>query len=82
MQLLSPSVFLPGRMAYEFDTEIQAVSSDVPRIIYLSKEDAPAADWSKKVASILPESVARVRDAFQRAIEERRQRKRDKTMGA
>jgi len=78
----APSVFLPGRMAYEFDTEIQTASSDVPRIIYLSKEDAPAADWSKKVASILPESVARVRDAFQRAIEERRQRKRDKTMGA
>mmetsp|Transcript_61673 Transcript_61673/g.198692 ORF Transcript_61673/g.198692 Transcript_61673/m.198692 type:complete len:571 (-) Transcript_61673:191-1903(-) len=75
------TVFLPGRMAYEFDTSVSQAPSDIPRIVYTSKEDAPAVDGSRKVASVLPEMVTRVREALQRAAEGRRQRKRDRTAG-
>jgi len=80
----APSLFLPGRMSYEFDTDAAVTDSknDIPRTLYMSKEDAPAADWSKKVASTLPETVSRVRDVLHRALEERRQRKRERTSGA
>lgn len=76
------TVFLPGRMSYEFDIAMNQGRTDIPRIVYISKEDAPSVDGSTKVASVLPETVARLRDAFQRATEERRQRKREKTVGA
>jgi len=78
----APSVFLPGRMAFEFETNMEQGRNDIPRILYMSKEDAPPVDLSKKVASVLPETVTRVRDAMQRAIEERKQRKLNKTSGA
>lgn len=35
----APSVFLPGRMAYEFDTDLYMGNTDIPAIIYMSKED-------------------------------------------
>lgn len=78
----APSVFLPGRMAFEFETGMEQGRNDIPRILYMSKEDAPPVDLSKKVASILPETVTRVRDAMQKAIEERKQRKLNKSSGA
>eukprot|EP00450_Noctiluca_scintillans_P027298 CAMPEP_0194530732 /NCGR_PEP_ID=MMETSP0253-20130528/67793_1 /TAXON_ID=2966 /ORGANISM="Noctiluca scintillans" /LENGTH=539 /DNA_ID=CAMNT_0039376003 /DNA_START=76 /DNA_END=1692 /DNA_ORIENTATION=- len=71
----APSVFLPGRMSYEIDT---VGKEDIPRIIYMSKEDAPSVDWSKKVAHVLPGTVARVRGSLQKAAEERKQRKQNK----
>jgi len=76
------TVFLPGRMCYEFEISASDnVRSDIPRIVYISKEDAPAFDNSKRVAGSLPETVERVRGAFQRAVEERKQRKREKALG-
>eukprot|EP00927_Polykrikos_kofoidii_P056146 TRINITY_DN50311_c0_g1_i1.p1 TRINITY_DN50311_c0_g1~~TRINITY_DN50311_c0_g1_i1.p1 ORF type:complete len:632 (+),score=136.81 TRINITY_DN50311_c0_g1_i1:133-1896(+) len=78
----APSIFLPGRMAYEFDLASDTRSTEgIPRIIYMSKEDAPAGDFSKKVASVLPETVTRVHGCLLRAMEERKQRKREKTLG-
>jgi len=78
------SVFLPGRMCFEFDTGIEQGHQDIPRMVYMSKEDAPKIDNSKRVASMLPETVVQVRDAFQKAVEKRKQQKqqqRDKTSG-
>jgi len=77
----APSVFLPGRMAFEFDTELEQGPQDIPRIVYAAKEDAPSVDNSTKVAALLPQTVAKVRDAFYRALEERKRRKLDKTSG-
>lgn len=78
----APTTFLEGRMNYEFDTDASQSSADIPRIIYMSKEDAPKVDFSKKVASVLPETVARMRDALQRASDRKKQAKKDKTAGA
>lgn len=78
----APSVFLPGRMCFEFDTGIEQGPQDIPRMVYMSKEDAPKVDNSKRVASMLPETVVQVRDAFQKALEKRKQQKRDKISGA
>lgn len=78
----APTVFLPGRMAFEFDTGLELGHQDIPRIVFSAKEDAPAVDNSKKVAAILPESVIRVREAFQMALENRKQRKLNKTPAA
>lgn len=71
----SPTVFLPGRMAFEFDTTMEQGPQDIPKIIYMAKEDAPSVDHSKKVAATLPETVVKVRDAFEKAVEERKKRK-------
>lgn len=76
------STFLPGRMCYEFDTAVDQTKTDIPRMVYISKEDAPSVDASKKVAPILPETISKVREAFQRANEERKQRRREKAQGA
>jgi len=78
----APSIFLPGRMCYEFDTGVVQAKTDIPRIVYISKEDAPSVDVSKRVAPILPDTVSKVREAFQRATEERKQRKRERAQGA
>lgn len=78
----APSIFLPGRMAFEFDTDMEQGQQDIPRIVYMSKEDAPKVDTSQKVASMLPETVLRVKDAFARAIEARKQRKLNQAAGA
>lgn len=78
----APTVFLPGRMRYEFDTgTVQCSTQDIPRIIYLSKEETLAVDGSKTVASALPETVQLVRESLQRAVEDRKRRKHDKTAG-
>lgn len=77
----APNTFLEGRMNYEFDTGASQSSVDTPSTIFMSKEDAPKADFSKKVASVLPETVARVRDALQRASDRKKQAKKDKTAG-
>jgi len=78
----APTTFLEGRMNYEFDLDASQSSTDIPRIIYLSKEDAPKVDFSKKVASVLPGTVSRMRDALQRASDRKKQAKKDKTAGA
>lgn len=78
----APQVFLPGRMEYEFDVADKADNTDIPRIIYMSKEDAPKPDWSKKVSGVLPETVAKVSNCLLRAAEERKRRKLDRTTGA
>lgn len=70
--------FLPGRMSYEFDVSIGRGRTDIPRIIYTSKEDAPKVDASKTVASALQETVAKVRESLHRAAEERKRRKHEK----
>lgn len=75
------SVFLPGRMQYEFDIDSRQIASDIPRTIYISKEDTPTVDWSEKVASILPATIVQLRDVIRRGLEERRKRKRDKLSG-
>merc|ERR1719336_397919 len=36
------TVFLPGRMCYEFDTTTAVSHTDIPRIVYISKEEAPS----------------------------------------
>jgi len=82
----APSVFLPGRMTYEFDIVEQARDSvgyvsDIPRIVYTSKEEAPKADWSKKVASAHGDLVARVRETLLKAQEDRKNRKQAKKSG-
>eukprot|EP00928_Gymnodinium_smaydae_P037140 TRINITY_DN25825_c0_g1_i1.p1 TRINITY_DN25825_c0_g1~~TRINITY_DN25825_c0_g1_i1.p1 ORF type:complete len:586 (+),score=154.07 TRINITY_DN25825_c0_g1_i1:172-1929(+) len=79
----APSIFLPGRMEYEFDVDPDAQSTaDIPRIIYMSKDDAPSVDKSRRVSPVLAESVGRVRASMQRAIEERKRRKQEKMSGA
>lgn len=78
----APTTFLPGRMNYEFDTDSRQDSTDIPRIIYLSKEDAPRVDMSKKAASVLPETVSRMKSALQRFIDRKKQAKLDKKAGA
>lgn len=78
----APTTFLQGRMNYEFDTDASQSSADIPRIIYMSKEDAPKVDFSKKAASVLPETVSRMRDALQRASDRKKQARKDKTAGA
>mmetsp|Transcript_145638 Transcript_145638/g.369557 ORF Transcript_145638/g.369557 Transcript_145638/m.369557 type:complete len:502 (-) Transcript_145638:341-1846(-) len=79
----APSIFLPGRMAYEFDIgiDLSKSSSDIPRTVYTSKEDAPTVDSSKRVASILPETVHLIRHTLQKVAVERRQRRRDRIAG-
>mmetsp|Transcript_98747 Transcript_98747/g.178288 ORF Transcript_98747/g.178288 Transcript_98747/m.178288 type:complete len:594 (-) Transcript_98747:70-1851(-) len=75
----APSFFLPGRMAYEFDTDVAVnVKSDIPRIVYSSKEDAPSHDSSRKPSGILPDSVMKVKNSIARALEERKNRKLQK----
>lgn len=78
----APSVFLPGRTSYVFDTDVEPSKNDIPRIVYSSKEEAPSVDWSKKVTHIETRTIERVRDALHEAAEQRRQRKRDRTRGA
>merc|ERR1711937_588809 len=71
----APTSFLPGRMNFEFDTGMEQGHQDIPRIVYMAKEEAPKVDNSKRVAPMLPESVTRVHDAIQRALEARKRRK-------
>lgn len=77
----APSTFLPGRMAYEFDTGMSAGSGDIPRTVFASKEDAPRVNNSRRAAPILPETVTLVRDVLHKIVEERKQRKRDRAAG-
>jgi len=77
----APSMFLPGRMFYEFDTGASASSSDIPRTVFASKEDAPNVDKSRWVAPVLPDTVRHVREGLQRAVDEKKQRKRDRAAG-
>merc|ERR1712232_285578 len=65
-------------MGYEFDIADHKGVSDIPRIIYAAKEDAPKVDWSKKVAPVLPQTVAKVHDCLHRAAEERKRRKQER----
>eukprot|EP00930_Biecheleria_cincta_P102907 TRINITY_DN94764_c0_g1_i1.p1 TRINITY_DN94764_c0_g1~~TRINITY_DN94764_c0_g1_i1.p1 ORF type:complete len:570 (-),score=163.01 TRINITY_DN94764_c0_g1_i1:45-1754(-) len=76
----APSTFLPGRMAFEFDTDIAVGKSDIPRIVYMSKEDAPIVDQQRRPSGMLPDSAIRVKNAIQRAIEERKQRKQTREL--
>lgn len=77
----APNTFLPGRMQYEFDTKVEMGREDIPMIVYQSKENCPAVDWSKKVASMLPETVALVKKRLEAAKEAKKQRKRDREAG-
>jgi len=77
----APSTFLPGRMAYEFDTGDSAGSSDIPRTIFASKEDAPKVDNSRRAAPVLPDTITLVRDTLANIVEQRKQRKREKAAG-
>lgn len=76
----APSSFLPGRMAFEFDTDMSIGRSDIPRIVYMSKEDAPSFDQNKRPSGMLPDSAIKVKNAIQRAIEERKQRKQTREL--
>jgi len=78
----APSVFLPGRMAFEFETDMEEGQYDIPRIVYMSKEDAPRVDHAQKVASMLPETIARVGNAIAKALERKRQSKLAKATGS
>eukprot|EP00931_Biecheleriopsis_adriatica_P080029 TRINITY_DN53386_c0_g1_i1.p1 TRINITY_DN53386_c0_g1~~TRINITY_DN53386_c0_g1_i1.p1 ORF type:complete len:556 (+),score=171.06 TRINITY_DN53386_c0_g1_i1:48-1715(+) len=78
----APTTFLPGRMLYEFDTDMDMGRSDIPRMVYMSKEDAPAPDASRKPSGMLPDTALKVRNAMQKAAEERKQRKLQKSLGA
>jgi len=73
----APSTFLEGRMAYEFDIGSEHGPSDIPRTIYMSKEEAPKVD-AKRPASVLLETVNQVKNVLQRVTQERKQRKLDK----
>lgn len=75
----APSVFLPGRMEYEFDITMDAESNDIPKIVYISKEDAPKVDLSLRVASVQQETIARVRASMQKAADDKKKRKLDKS---
>jgi len=76
----APSTFLPGRMAFEFDTDIAIGKSDIPRIVYMSKEDAPSFDQHRRPSGMLPDSAIKVKNAIQQAIEERKQRKQTREL--
>eukprot|EP00929_Paragymnodinium_shiwhaense_P006987 TRINITY_DN110942_c0_g1_i1.p1 TRINITY_DN110942_c0_g1~~TRINITY_DN110942_c0_g1_i1.p1 ORF type:complete len:579 (+),score=197.76 TRINITY_DN110942_c0_g1_i1:149-1885(+) len=78
----APSVFLPGRMEYEFDITEEQAQSDIPRIIYISKEDAQRADLSQRPGCIMQDSINKVRDSMKRAAEARKARKNKETLGA
>ncbi|CAK9078813.1 Suppressor of mec-8 and unc-52 protein homolog 2 (AtSMU-2) (Protein RED-like) (RNA splicing protein SMU2), partial [Durusdinium trenchii] len=71
----APSMFLPGRMAYEFDTELEMGKTDIPRIVYMSKEEIAPSERGKLTSGMLPETAVRVRNAMQKAAEERKKRK-------
>jgi len=77
----APSMFLPGRMFYEFDTGMSASSSDIPRTVFASKEDAPNVDKRRWVAPVMPETVRHVREGLQRALDEKKQRKLARAQG-
>eukprot|EP00933_Yihiella_yeosuensis_P062462 TRINITY_DN65419_c0_g1_i1.p1 TRINITY_DN65419_c0_g1~~TRINITY_DN65419_c0_g1_i1.p1 ORF type:complete len:570 (-),score=175.24 TRINITY_DN65419_c0_g1_i1:129-1838(-) len=77
----APSLFLPGRMSYEFDTNVARDKSDIPRIVYASKEDAPNADLSRRPSGILNSSIVKVKTAIQRALEAKKERKLQKAQG-
>jgi len=74
----TPSMFLPGRMFYEFDTGASAGSSDIPRTVFASKEDAPHADKRRWVAPVMPNTVQTVREGLQRAADAKKQRKQNR----
>lgn len=78
----APTSFLPGRMFYEFDTGADLGPSDIPRIIYASKDEAVRLDKTRRVASILPETVSRVRTVMQQAAERRKLYRQQKAMMA
>eukprot|EP00434_Breviolum_minutum_P011558 symbB.v1.2.010193.t1/scaffold664.1/size175145/13 len=71
----APSIFLPGRMAYEFDTDVEMGKTDIPRIVYMSKEEVAPSERGKGTSGMLPETAVRVRDAMLKAAEEKKQRK-------
>lgn len=77
----APSTFLPGRMSYEFDTKLEMGREDIPMIVYQSKDNCPAVDWSRKVASVLPETLSVVKKKLEEAREKKKQRKRDREAG-
>ncbi|CAE7354850.1 SMU2 [Symbiodinium natans] len=77
----APSVFLPGRMAFEFDTDMDMGKTDIPRIVYMSKEEVPVSEMGKRSSGMLPETAIRVRNAMQKAAEEKKQRKMQKNLG-
>jgi len=76
----APSTFLPGRMAFEFDTDMAIGKSDIPRIVYMAKEDAPIFDPHRRPSGMLPDSAIKVKNAIQRAIEERKHRKQTREL--
>lgn len=78
----APSVFLPGRMAFEFDTDLEMGKTDIPRIVYMSKEEVPVSEMGKRSSGMLPETAVRVRNAMQKAAEDKKQRKLQKNLGA
>mmetsp|Transcript_10861 Transcript_10861/g.26010 ORF Transcript_10861/g.26010 Transcript_10861/m.26010 type:complete len:562 (+) Transcript_10861:42-1727(+) len=78
----APSVFLPGRMAFEFDTDMEMGKTDIPRIVYMSKEEVPVSEMGKRSSGMLPETAVRVRNAMQKAAEEKKHRKMQKNLGA
>lgn len=71
----APTMFLPGRMAYEFDTELEMGKTDIPRIVYMSKEEVAPSERNKSTSGMLPETAVRVRDAMQKAAEMKKKRK-------
>mmetsp|Transcript_66775 Transcript_66775/g.159749 ORF Transcript_66775/g.159749 Transcript_66775/m.159749 type:complete len:501 (-) Transcript_66775:156-1658(-) len=77
----APTVFLPGRMDYEFSIGKKSTDADIPRVVFSSKEDAPEVDTSRKVAPVAAEVLDRVRMSMQKAAEERKARKRAKSTG-
>ncbi|CAJ1410885.1 unnamed protein product [Effrenium voratum] len=77
----APSTFLPGRMAFEFDTDLEMGKTDIPRIVYMSKEEIAPGERIKTTSGMLPETAVRVRNAMQKAADDRKKRKEQKSIG-